>query len=326
MIVAFRTGQMYQELTDGSDPCSSVSNGSTTADAARGRLRIRRPADTRPVRHLGGRQDPRTSGCGRWPGATDRQKHGQNESMVHDAAARGFDREASTYQHARPSYHPDLVARFAGPYGTGAVLEIGAGTGIFTRQIVDEGVSVVAVEPVAGMRQRLCDALPTVDVREGTAEALPLASGSFDAVVVAQAFHWFDWGPALDEIHRVLRHGGHLVTVWNVKDGVAEWFKAYMEIVDRHAGDAPRHVDMRWRAAIDSDVRYDLVDDWQMAHPQPTDRDGVVARALSTSYIAALTDDDKADVVADLRRVLANVAEPLEFPYRSELQAWRLAP
>lgn len=83
---------------------------------------------------------------------------------------------------------------------------------------------------------------------------------------------------------------------------------------------------MRWRAAIDSDLRYELVDDWDMERPQPMDKDGVVARALSTSYIAALADDDRASVVADLRRVLARVAEPLEFPYRSELQAWRIVP
>lgn len=160
-------------------------------------------------------------------------------------------------------------------------MEIGAGTGIFTRQIVDEGISVVAAEPVPGMRQRLIDAVPTVDVRDGTAEDLPVAGDSFDTAVVAQAFHWFDWTSALDEIHRVLRHGGHLVTVWNVKHGDAEWFKAYMEIVDRHAGDAPRHIDMQWRAAIDNDRRYRSVDDWSVEHPQQMDREGVVARALS---------------------------------------------
>jgi len=247
----------------------------------------------------------------------------QNQPMVHDAAAQGFGREASTYQRARPSYHPQLVARFVERYGTGTVLEIGAGTGIFTQQIVDEGVSVVAVEPVPGMRQRLLDALPTVDVRDGTAESLPVDSASCDTAVVAQSFHWFHWKPALNEIHRVLRQGGHLVTVWNVKDGGTDWFKAYMEIVDRYAGDTPRHADMRWRAAIDGDRRYELVDDWHVDHPQRMDRDGVVARALSTSFIAALPDDDRERVTTELRRVLGSVAEPLHFPYRAELQAWR---
>jgi len=244
--------------------------------------------------------------------------------MVHDAAARGFDREASTYQRARPSYHPELVARFVERYGAGAVLEIGAGTGIFTRQITDRDANVVAVEPVPGMRQQLLDELPSVDVRDGTAEALPERDNSYDTVVVAQSFHWFEPDAALNEIHRVLRRGGHLVTVWNVKDGDADWFKAYMEIVDRHAGDTPRHVDMRWREAIDGDSRYQLVDDWHVDSPGPTDRDGVVARALSTSFIAALPDQDRERVAVDLRQILEGVDEPIRFPYRSELQAWRV--
>lgn len=246
--------------------------------------------------------------------------------MVHDAAARGFDRDASTYQRARPSYHPELVARFVERYGTGAVLDVGAGTGIFTRQLVEHGVSVVAVEPVAGMRQQLIDALPTVDVRKGTAEALPVESDSFDSVVVAQSFHWFDYGVALDEIHRVLRQGGHLVTVWNVKDGDADWFKGYMKIVDGYAGDTPRHADMRWRAAIDADPRYELVDDWRVDHPRRVDKAGVVSRALSTSFIAVLPDAARDEVATALLRVLDAVDEPLEFPYRAELQAWRADP
>lgn len=244
--------------------------------------------------------------------------------MVHDAAARGFDREALTYQRVRPSYHPALVGRFVERYGAGAVLEIGAGTGIFTCQITGEGVNVVAVEPVEGMRQRLLDALPSCDVRDGTAEALPVPDDSYDTVVVAQSFHWFESEPALSEIHRVLRRGGHPVTVWNVKDGDAGWFKAYMRIVDRHAGDAPRHVDMRWRAAIDSDSRYEMVDDWRVDSPRPMDKDGVIGRALSTSFIAALPDEDRERVVADLREVLEDVDEPIQFPYRAELQAWRI--
>lgn len=243
--------------------------------------------------------------------------------MVHGAAAAGFGRDASTYQRARPSYHPDLVTRFISRYGSGATLEIGAGTGIFTQQIVDQGVSVVAVEPVEEMRQRLLNRVPAVDARDGTAEQLPVEADSFDTVAVAQSFHWFDFELALDEIHRVLRQGGHLVTVWNVKVGDVAWFKKYMEIVDRYAGDTPRHADMRWRAAIDADRRYEIVDDWHIDHPKQVDKAGIVSRALSTSFIAALPDHDRNLVAAEILRALESVDEPLDFPYRAELQAWR---
>jgi len=242
--------------------------------------------------------------------------------MVHQSAADGFGSAASTYQKARPNYHPELIAGFLERYGAGDVLEIGSGTGIFTQPIVKGGAKVVAVEPVAAMRDRLTEAVPGVDVCDGTAEALPVGSNSFDTVAVAQSFHWFDYPAALDEIDRVLRPGGHLVTVWNVKAGDAPWFARYMGIVDRHAGDTPRHADMRWRAAIDADHRFQLVEDWAIDHPRPTDKAGIVSRALSTSFISALPDDDQNAVASELIAMLDDVQEPLSFPYRAELQAW----
>lgn len=206
------------------------------------------------------------------------------------------------------------------------MIEIGAGTGKFTRQLVAAGVDIVVVEPVEAMRAVFGANLPGIDVRPGTAEALPAEDRSFDTVVVAQSFHWFDYAAALDEIARVLRPRGHLVTVWNVKAGDGDWYRRYMEIVDRHADDAPRHADMRWRRAIDDDARFDLVDDWRIDNSQSMDHEGVVARALSTSFIGALPDDTKAAIADELRQALIGVGTPIRFPYRGELQAWTAAP
>lgn len=246
----------------------------------------------------------------------------QDPLMVHRAAETGFGEEADRYKTARPSYHPLLVERFINTFGNGRVIEIGAGTGIFTKQLAAHGVNVVAVEPVEAMRQVLTSDLPGADVRSGTAEDLPVAQESFDVVVVAQSFHWFDYERALDEIHRVLCPGGHLVTVWNVKAGDASWHLSYMEIVDRYADDTPRHADMKWRRAIDDDSRFELVDDWQIDNSQPTDEDGIVSRALSTSFIAALPSDRKSGVADEIRAAIQGARAPLLFPYRGELQAW----
>lgn len=243
--------------------------------------------------------------------------------MVHEAAAEGFERNAETYQRARPTYHPDLIDRFVDRYGADDVVEIGAGTGIFTEQITGRGVTVTAVEPAAAMGQQLRDRLPDVDVRVGTAEDLPVENASADAVVVAQAFHWFDYEAALAEIHRVLRPGGHLVTVWNVKGPGEAWVERFNEIVGHYAGDTPRHRTMRWRHAIDDDERFEPVDDWGVDNPQPTTREGIVARALSTSFIAALPEPEQRQVAGDVGQVLAPFGDILDFPYRSELQAWR---
>lgn len=243
-------------------------------------------------------------------------------SEVHAAAARGFEAEAATYRRARPEYHPDLVARFVDRYG-GEVVDLGAGTGIFTAQLVAHGLRPVAVEPLAAMRAQLTDFLPSVTALAGSAEAIPRDDDSADTVVVAQAMHWFDHAAALEEIARVLRPGGHLVTVWNVRDESVAWVAQYTEVMERYAGDTPRHRSMKWRTAINDDARFEQVDEWSAPHPVPTDADGVVARAVSTSYIAALPIADQRDVERELLAIVAPLGESFDYPYRAELQAWR---
>ncbi|MEZ5230626.1 MAG: class I SAM-dependent methyltransferase [Acidimicrobiales bacterium] len=194
--------------------------------------------------------------------------------MVHDAAATGFGSNAEIYAGVRPSYHLALVERFVEAYGRGQVVELGAGTGIFTHQLLDAGVVPVAIEPVAAMRDQLAETCAPVVPLDGTAEETGLPDDGADTVVVAQAFHWFDHGPALDEIRRVLRRGGHLVCVWNVRDTSVEWVRAVTDIVDRYAGDTPRHRTMAWRQAIDDAPGFELVDDWSIENPKPSTPQG----------------------------------------------------
>ena len=146
---------------------------------------------------------------------------------------------------------------------------------------------------------------------------------STDTVIASQSFHWFDYRKALDEIYRVLRLGGHLVTVWNVKDESVDWVAECSEVLDRHAGSTPRHRDMGWRRAINSDSRFGAIDEWRIDNPFPTDADGIIDRVLSTSFIAALPRDRQAEVGGEIRRIVEPLGEPLYFPYVSQLQAWR---
>ena len=139
---------------------------------------------------------------------------------VHEVAL-GFDSTAAAYERGRPDYPPAAVealveALAIGPAST--VVDLGAGTGKLTRLLVPTGARVVAVEPLAGMRAELATAVRGVEVLDGTAEAMPLGDGRADAVVAAQAFHWFADHQSLSEIHRVLRPGGGLGLVWNVRD------------------------------------------------------------------------------------------------------------
>ncbi|MDJ0768930.1 MAG: class I SAM-dependent methyltransferase [Ilumatobacter sp.] len=242
---------------------------------------------------------------------------------IHRSAAGGYSARAETYRDARPGYPPELVDRFVERYRGGSTIELGAGTGIFTRALAERGVAVMAVEPVAEMRHELEQHVPGVQVLDGTAERIPVGDAEAATVLAAQAFHWFDHAVALDEIARVLVPGGHLVTAWNVRDLSVPWVAAVTEIIERHAGDTPRHVSMVWRRAIEGDARFELADDWHCDHPVATDADGVVARTLSTSFIGALDGGEQARVVADVRAVVEPLGDRFDYPYRAELQAWR---
>jgi len=130
---------------------------------------------------------------------------------VHDVAARGFGREAQTYERSRPTYPPDAVAWLVEHLriGPGArVGDLAAGTGKFTRLLTPSGAELVAIDPIEGMWQMLHTALPEVSLVAATAEALPFAAGAFDAITVAQGFHWFDAEVAAPELQRILRPGG----------------------------------------------------------------------------------------------------------------------
>ena len=254
---------------------------------------------------------------------------------VHDEAARGFERGAGDYEAARPSYPDGLVELLIRELDIGSgsrVLDLAAGTGKLTRLLVPTGADLVAVEPVAAMRATLADTVPSAEALDGTAEAIPLADASVDAVVVAQAFHWFDAPAALGEIRRVLRPGGGLALVWNVRDTSVDWVKRFGEIlVERGGGEADRgsafletgkpYAERQDWAAIVADAGgFTTVATETMPYEQQIDPDVLVARAASTSFVSALPDDQREKVldgVRDLARTHPDLVarEAFGFPY-----------
>lgn len=125
---------------------------------------------------------------------------------------------------ARPSYPAEAIdfIQTLVPQG-GKVLDLAAGTGIMTVLLVNKGLDVVAVEPVDGMRAKLSADLPETHALKGTSWEIPAADDSQDAVIVAQAFHWFDDIKSLREISRVLKPNGHLILVWNMESRSSPW-------------------------------------------------------------------------------------------------------
>jgi SAM-dependent methyltransferase len=203
------------------------------------------------------------------------------------------------------------------------VLDLAAGTGKLTRQLMATGATLVAVEPVAAMRAQLAR-LAAGEVLGGTAEAIPLRDGSLDAVTVGQAFHWFDAGRAVAELGRVLRPGGRLGLIWNARDESRPWVAEIGAILDRHAGDAPRYRDGRWRAAFDAADRFTPLRHRAFHHLHHLDRAAVLDRFASISFIAALPDTARARVLDEIGRVIDAESSPagqdrIGLPYRTDL-------
>jgi SAM-dependent methyltransferase len=143
-----------------------------------------------------------------------------------------FGAEAAAYERGRPSYPPEAIDWLLPP-GARDVLDLGAGTGKLTTRLVERGLHVIAVDPIAEMLEVLSHSLPETPALLGTAEEIPLPDNSVDAVLVAQAWHWFDPQRAIPEVARVLRPGGRLGLVWNTRDERMGWVKELGRIIGR---------------------------------------------------------------------------------------------
>jgi SAM-dependent methyltransferase len=244
---------------------------------------------------------------------------------IHDQAAVGFQRAAEAYERARPDYPQAAVRCLADALRIGPaarVVDLAAGTGKLTRLLVATGAQIVAVEPVEAMRVQLARLVPEAHVVDGVAERLPLADGAFDAVVVAQAFHWFATAAALAEIHRVLKPGGGLGLIWNVRDESVGWVRRIGEILRPYQERAPHYSSMEWRAAFQRDRLFSPLQTARFAHVYSGSLDGTIDRVRSVSFIAALDGSEREAILAQVRELLQSDPQTqgrrtIEFPYRT---------
>nr|WP_018601684.1 class I SAM-dependent methyltransferase [Mycobacterium sp. 155] len=160
-------------------------------------------------------------------------------SMSSQQRSLSFGSEAAAYERGRPSYPPEAIDWLL-PTGAHDVLDLGAGTGKLTTRLVERGLNVIAVDPIPEMLELLTNSLPDTPALLGTAEEIPLADNSVDAVLVAQAWHWFDTERAVAEVSRVLRPGGRLGLVWNTRDERMGWVKDLGQIIG-HENDPFNH-------------------------------------------------------------------------------------
>ncbi|WP_240619539.1 class I SAM-dependent methyltransferase [Blastococcus sp. TF02-8] len=241
------------------------------------------------------------------------------------ARARSFGSVAAGYARLRPGYPADAVAFLLGDRPLD-VLDVGAGTGLLSQVVLDQGHRVRAVDPSPEMLAELEARLPAVPTAVGTAESLPVGDASVDAVVAGQAAHWFDPVPAARELRRVLRPTGVVGLVWNTRDDRVPWLAALEELLDDEARghEADQGVVDRLATELRAEVRLQESGIVQRAAPEE-----VVGGIATRSYVALMDDARRAEFLGGIRQLLAEHPDTrgrqeLELPYRTH--AYRLTP
>jgi len=216
--------------------------------------------------------------------------------------------DAHAYDRGRPPYDERAVALLRDGLGlsSGApVLELGAGTGQLSRALLAAGLDVTAVEPLAHMRALLSRTVGGDRVLEGVAEDIPVRDGAVDAVLAADSFHWFDETRAMPEIRRVLRPGGGVAILRSISTLDAAWSEELWRIVHAERPDHPAFAERGAAAALEDDPAFGDVVEASLSTEWVIDRDGILAFLSSISWVGALAEGPR----TQLLRLAADVLD-----------------
>jgi SAM-dependent methyltransferase len=157
------------------------------------------------------------------------------------------------------------------------------------------------------------------EVLDGTAESLPLPDASADLVTAAQALHWFDLDLALPEIHRVLRPGGALALVWNMRDLDDPVQRGVEDLISPLRMDVPGQFAGEWREPLERSPLFGPATVREFGYEQRFTTDDLCDRVASTSFVATLSPLDREELLVRVRALTYGVAEPFSFPYKTEV-------
>lgn len=226
--------------------------------------------------------------------------------MGQDHPVASYDAVADEYDAARPSYPPGVYDAL-GALERLRVLDIGAGTGIATRQLRERGAVVTAVDPGATVLARAAARSPGLAVVVGDGAVLPVRDGAVDLVCFAQSWHWLDESVRTLESHRVLRDGGRWAGWWSHPraDGEA-WFDAHWSAIERACPGTDRSQrDIDWGATVAGTGLFELEGHVAVPWTRTISVDAWMTDLASHSYVAALALDERGRLLAELRGLLA---------------------
>jgi len=238
-------------------------------------------------------------------------------SELQHPESRSFEQVAQLYERVRPEYPPDAVAWIVEELDLRpgrTVLDLAAGTGKLTRQLVPTGAEIIAVEPGEAMLAELRRAVPNVTALHGAAELIPLDDGSVDAITVGQGFHWFRFDEAVAEMHRVLRSGGGVALMWNGRDQDDELQQEVTALMDPFVP-AGRAKSQDSSGFLDESPLFGAMEERTFRFAQRLDVDALIGRIMSISFVAAASRERRAELERQLREVAAARGGTFDFPY-----------
>ena len=209
--------------------------------------------------------------------------------------AESFRAGADRYDEHRPSYPADTVRWLLGDARD--VLDLGAGTGKLTAELVRLEARVTAVDPSADMLRVLHERMPGIATQVGTGERIPLADASVDLVTVAQAWHWVDPAATSAEVLRVLRPNGTLALIWNSRDESVGWVDELSEAMHPGLHESGTYVPPLGAGLVFTGKR---VDHWG----QETSREGILSLATTRSMYLVASEQERRAMLARIEQVL----------------------
>jgi SAM-dependent methyltransferase len=231
------------------------------------------------------------------------------------ARAKSFGAVAGAYDVGRPTFPVEALSWVLGPGRGLQVLDLGAGTGKLAAVAAGLGHDVIAVDPSQEMLE-VCRRRSGIDTMVGAAESIPLAHASVDAVIVGQAFHWFDHARALPEIARVLRPEGVLGLLWNNADTVVPWVRRIFQVIQGDGGGGSDRFDPV--PILEQSNLFTLPEFARFRHWHDLNRDGLRQLAQSHSRVAVLKDTRRDQVLDQIELIYEHTARPpeaLRMPY-----------